>query len=564
MPQNTPDLPPFNPDDIVHRRTIENHRVELKSTWNAKIGASLVRTVCAFANDLLHLNGGYIVLGIEEKEGRPVLPPSGLGNIDLERVQKELFGFCKRIHPEYQPYCYPLELEGRMVLIVWAPGGENRPYQAPENAAVKGSPMQSWVRTGPQTIKARGEVLRQLIELTAKVPFDDRRHLSAHVENISPLLVRRFLQERGVLRKRGTRLIGQEQIDDHDLYRKLRLLKQVNAHEVPRNFALLFFNEGPDQFFPGAKIVVARFPEGAAGDTIEEREFRGPLDHQIKLVLNYLQGLNGTLIRKVHGEAEAQHTVAYPFEAVEELIVNAVHHRGYDGPPEPIKIHLYPEQMMVTSYPGPVPGLRLEHFHPDSVVPPVAGRNRRIGELLKDLELAEVWGSGIPKIQESLRVNGSPAAKFDFDEETRTYFTATLPIHPDYRPTLHNYPSGQDGLIMISLGAESIRPGVERSLEGSGLRQAKVLLDLALSGYVEPLPEHWEAMAKRIRNAVKKCIDEPGVERLHLFYHGPLAIAPLIGALTASSAKPTLVYHYDKGRYNPAYTMDRRFLIAKD
>jgi ATP-dependent DNA helicase RecG len=244
--------PPFNPDDILHRRTVESHRVELKSGWDPKIGASVARTVCAFANDLLHLNGGYVVLGVEEIEGRPVLPPRGLAGLDLERVQKELFGFCKRIHPEYQPYYYPLEFMGRSILMLWAPGGENRPYQVPEDANRKGSPMHAYVRTGPQTIKAKGEVLRQLVELTAKVPFDDRRHLGAHVEQISPLLVRGFLREI------GSQLVEQKPIDNLDLYRKLRLLKRMNAHEAPRNFALLFFNEEPHEFFRGAWVEVSR------------------------------------------------------------------------------------------------------------------------------------------------------------------------------------------------------------------------------------------------------------------------------------------------------------------
>lgn len=31
-----------------------------------------------------------------------------------------------------------------------------------------------------------------------------------------------------------------------------------------------------------------------------------------------------------------------------------------------------------------------------------------------------------------MQENGSPAAKFDFDE-TRTYFRVTLPVHPKYR-----------------------------------------------------------------------------------------------------------------------------------
>ncbi len=114
---------------------------------------------------------------------------------------------------------------------------------------------------------------------------------------------------------------------------------------------------------------------------------------------------------------------------------------------------------------------------------------------------------------------------------------------------------------MISVGAESIRPVVERSLEGSNLRQARVLVDFVEPDYVEPEPQHWEAVARKVKNAVKQCLELPGVERLHLFFHCPLAIAPLLGALAASSAKPTLVYHYEHGRYDLAYTVRSTAMI---
>src|SRR4030095_5642593 len=48
-----------------------------------------------------------------------------------------------------------------------------------------------------------------------------------------------------------------------------------------------------------------------------------------------------------------------------------------------------------------------------------------------DLHVAEGRGSGIPKIQRNMRQNGSPEARFDFDEGS-TYFRATLPVHPQY------------------------------------------------------------------------------------------------------------------------------------
>jgi ATP-dependent DNA helicase RecG len=45
--------------------------------------------------------------------------------------------------------------------------------------------------------------------------------------------------------------------------------------------------------------------------------------------------------------------------------------------------------------------------------------------------VAEGRGSGIPKIRRSMRDNGSPDPRFDFDPG-RSYFRVTLPAHPEY------------------------------------------------------------------------------------------------------------------------------------
>ena len=75
--------------------------------------------------------------------------------------------------------------------------------------------------------------------------------------------------------------------------------------------------------------------------------------------------------------------------ALRESIVNAVYHRSYDGIIEPTKVHLYPNRIEVISYPGPVPGIKLEQLNQGQVPSPVPARNRRIGEFLKELRLAE-------------------------------------------------------------------------------------------------------------------------------------------------------------------------------
>jgi ATP-dependent DNA helicase RecG len=418
---------PINLDDLIHHRTIESNRVEFKATWNHPIKPAVVKSVCAFANDLLNLNGGYVILGVEDHEGHAVLPPRGLDELDLDKVQKEIRGACCRIAPEYQPVLFPVDYQGKALIVVWTPGGDNRPYQAPHDINQKGSPLHYFIRQGPQTLQAKGAHLTQLMESAAKVPFDDRRNLGARIEDLSPTLVRRFLHDiRSSLIEEGSDFEG------YELYRKLRVVKPINGHETPRNVGLLFFHEDPDRFFPGARLEVAQFGADSGGDLIEERTFRGPLNEQVKQTLEYLNSFGGTMLQKISGQAEVDRTVAYPYEAMEEAIVNAVYHRGYEGPPEPVKVHLYPDRMEIISYPGPVPGVTLKQFEPGAQPPVAPARNRRIGDFLKELRLAEPRSTGIPKIQRRMRENGSPQARFDFDEDQRTYFRATLPVHPRF------------------------------------------------------------------------------------------------------------------------------------
>jgi ATP-dependent DNA helicase RecG len=416
---------PINLEDLLLGRTVESHLLEFKAGWDEYIKDDVVHTVCAFANDLLNLNGGYVILGIEEENGRPVLPPRGLDADNIDLIQRHIIGACKgSISPSYLPLLFVEEYQGKAILVMWAPAGDNRPYEAP-----KAPRQRCWVRSGSMTIEAQGDLRRQLMEVAAKIPFDDRRSLEGATADISVIRVRRFLED---IR---SHLVSIE-LPSEELFRKLRLVVRINDHEVPRNVTLMFFNEDPEQFFRGARIEVVQFGDDAGGDLIDEKKFSGPLPEQIKSCLNYLDGLGGNLLRKISGQAEVERTVAYPYEAMEEAIVNAVYHRSYESPPEPVKIYLYPDRMEIISYPGPMPGIQMEHLRAcapaDCRIPAVPARNRRIGEFLKDLRLAEGRGTGIPKIQRKMNENGSPFAQFDFDPD-RTYFRVILPVHPRYQ-----------------------------------------------------------------------------------------------------------------------------------
>ena len=55
--------------------------------------------MCAFANDIENQDGGYIIIGVEEKKGRPVVPVVGVNPEDIDEIEKDLLNKCHFIDP---------------------------------------------------------------------------------------------------------------------------------------------------------------------------------------------------------------------------------------------------------------------------------------------------------------------------------------------------------------------------------------------------------------------------------------------------------------------------------
>ena len=347
---------PISLRNLIHARSVEDNRREFKAAWNESTKDSVVRTVCAFANDLLNLNGGYVVIGIETDDlGQPVLPPRGLENADLDRIQREIRGQCNRINPPYQPLLFPVLYQDRSLLVVWAPGGDTRPYEAPSRRGDR----QYYVRHGSETVEATGALRTQLFEQAARVPFDDRRSLSASMEAISERLVREFLTDI------GSALADDIRLDPDAVYSRMRLDVPMNAHRAPRNFALLFFADDPDEMFPGTRIEVVQFHDDAGGSLIEERIVRGPIHHQVRQTLNYMESIEDVLTYRENSAIERKQKGPLSIRAEPSGKRSSTPcikaWRSYQNV-EPTKIYIYPDRMEITSYPGPVQGIELHHL----------------------------------------------------------------------------------------------------------------------------------------------------------------------------------------------------------
>lgn len=91
---------PTSIENILNENIVENARLELKKNWNPE---PILHTICAFANDIDNWGGGYILIGVEEENGRPKMPITGLALSEIDKIQKELLSKCKLIQQSYTP-----------------------------------------------------------------------------------------------------------------------------------------------------------------------------------------------------------------------------------------------------------------------------------------------------------------------------------------------------------------------------------------------------------------------------------------------------------------------------
>ena len=416
-----PDKLPINLADLLRQRTVEGERIEYKAGWNPD---PIMRTICAFANDFENLGGGYVVIGQDcDAHGQPVFPPVGLPAQRLDGIQQELLAFCNALQPPYFPVLSPEVVEGRHLLVLWAPGGQNRPYKAPASVTAKHKTWHYYIRRYSSTVEAKGSDEQELLSLAAKVPFDDRYAQAARIDQLSPNLMQAFLREvRSELTEQASTLPLEA------LGRQMNVVGGASEAPLPKNVGLLFFNETPEAFFPGTQIDVIWFPDGAGGDRFEETIFKGPLGRMTREALGYIQRnhLSETVVKHPQ-RAEAERFWNFPYAAIEEAVVNAVYHRSYEER-EPIEVRIDRHELVVVSYPGPDRSIRLADLQAGRAVSR-RYRNRRIGEFLKELDLTEGRATGIPKILKEMAANGSPPPVFETDDE-RASFVIRLPVHP--------------------------------------------------------------------------------------------------------------------------------------
>ena len=284
-----------------------------------------------------------------------------------------------------------------------------------------------WIKPSSVKTVAKGAELSELFDKFNSTPYDDRVSRKATIDDIR----RGHLED--FLRDANSSLLKQiNTMPMEDMLVALEVANLTDAGIDIRNIGLLMFADSPDKFLPGAHIELIHFhtSEAEASNDFTEKNFTGPIQKQIRDALSYIRAvlLTEKVVKHPH-RAEADRFWNYPYAALEEILVNSVFHKSYRDQ-EPVEIRIYTDYIQVINYPGPEKWINMEKFAIGKVRARKS-RNRRIGEFLKEIDLSEKKSTGITKILESLKANGSPLPEFETDDE-RNYLIVTVYQHKGF------------------------------------------------------------------------------------------------------------------------------------
>jgi ATP-dependent DNA helicase RecG len=427
----------------------------------------LAATMTGMANS----NGGVILIGIAPRSGQVQ------GVSDTEKAIECTFQAALLVDPSLvlpMPRVFSTGgLNSVNILWITIPAGLPNVYS--HNGSYLG-------RDGRQTNPLAARRLRQLLIERGAIQFEMNIPPDATLDDLDLQQVEAYLDTLNLAvgsSKGARRDVG------HEILSQRGCLKRVDGELRPTYAALLLFGRHPQQWLPNATILAAHFPGVAFTDRFIKQDIGGTLPEQLRQAEAFVRANLRKVVRLIG--LTRQEKLEYPFEAVRELLVNAIAHRDYNLQGDNIHLNIFSDRLEVQS-PGRLPG----PITLDNLLEARFSRNAVIVQVLSDMGFVERLGYGLDRVVTVLRQNNLRPPHF---EEVAGCFRVTL--HAPYL--------GQDSALIPDLSV----------FEGMNLnpRQEMALNHLALhrrisnSSFRELCPDvHPETLRRDLSEMVSRGI----------------------------------------------------------
>lgn len=351
---------------------------------------------------MANAGGGLVLLGIAPRSGEVI------GLVDVEAAADKVFQAALMAEPALVlplprrvQVAEPGSASAAQVLCVAVPGGLPHVY------SLEGRYLG---REGTQTNPLPARRLRQLLVERGAVQFEARPLPDASLDDLDPAQVQAYME-----RANQDGLLPSS-ISEQDWLVRRGCLKRVDGGLRPTYAALLLFGRCPQQWLPNATLLAGRFPGVTLADSYIKQDISGTLPEQLRQAEAFVRGNLRSVVRLVglqHKEAPE-----YPFEAVRELLVNAIAHRDYSVQGDNTHLYIFSDRLEVHS-PGGLPG----PVTLDNLLEARFSRNPVVVQVLADLGFVERLGYGLNRVVTVTRAAGLRPPRF---EDASGTFRVTL------------------------------------------------------------------------------------------------------------------------------------------
>ncbi len=377
----------------------ESERLERKESL---VADRIREAICAFANDFPDSGlPGVVVVGVDDT-GVPV----GL------RVDDQLLLTLSSLRDDGNLVPFPsmevrtIVITGRQVAVAVVQPSASPPV------AYKG---RVWIRAGPRRAIASPEEERRLIERRrlSNLPFDSRPLDSASVDDLALEL---FLSE--IL----PQLVAADVLatNQRSVQQQAAALRFTDPGGRATPTGILICGSEPEAHLPGAYLQFLRFDgETLADPVLSTHRLSGPVPQIMREIDEVIRANTGTRV-VFAGRATEVRRPDTPFDAVQQLIRNALIHRNYEGTNAPVRVSWFRGRVEIQSPGGPFGQVTVETFGQPGLTD---YRNPALAGVLGQLGFVQRFGAGIAIARAALEGNGNPPLEL---KPTPTHVLATV------------------------------------------------------------------------------------------------------------------------------------------
>ena len=352
---------------------------------------SIAKEMAAFANT----QGGTILIGVSDQ--------AEICGVDDSRNWEEWVANISRhnIIPAIQADCIIVEIEGKKIVAVDIPKGNDKPYQTNKNLY--------HIRIGSTSRVASQAELMRMFQHAGMFHYDLTGIENTSLKHLNMTAISSYFQRYDI------------DIDDEKDVTSLLINTDILTDKTNVTVAgLLLFGTYPQKFLKNSSISYAHFAGTGLNDELIDRQvIEGNLPFQIDTALSVLKH-NFMEASKIEKAKRVIQSTRYPDKVFRELLVNACVHRNYAIHGSRIRILHFDDRIEFIS-PGRLPNTVTIEKLKSGVSYAV---NPVIVKFMENLRYIDKLGRGIPMVCHEARLLGFEPVFQEAGEE----FQAILPL----------------------------------------------------------------------------------------------------------------------------------------